>query len=197
MEAAYIAAFFGGLAVFFGTHYFTVIRRRDGTGIADRMHRGAYMGLYSLLTAVGFVAMAWGYGMMKPWIPIYTPPSWGRHVTMALMLPAMILIVAAYMRPIGFIKKAVKHPMLLAVKIWAFGHLFANGDLASIILFASFLLFGIVDRIAVKRRGDMGAASANPNVLGDLLSIAVGFALYLLLIYELHYILFGVDVLAA
>lgn len=197
MEAAYLAAFFGGLVVFFGTHFYTVFRKRDGTGFADRIPRGAYMGLYSLLTAVGFIAMAWGFGMIKPWIPIYTPPSWGRHVTMALMLPAMVLIVSAYMRPTGFIKKAAKHPMLLAVKLWAFGHLFANGDLASILLFGSFLLFGIVDRIAVKRRGDNGPVVVHPNVLGDLLSIAVGFAVYLLLIYELHYILFGVDVLAA
>ncbi len=197
MEVAYLAAFFGGLVVFFGTHYYTVFRKRDGTGLADRMPRGAYMGLYSLLSIAAFVAMVWGFGMIKPWMPIYTPPSWGRHVTMALMLPALVLIVAAYMRPIGFIAKAAKHPMLLATKLWAVGHLFANGDLASIVLFASFLLFGIVDRIAVKRRGDNGPVSAKPNVLGDLLSIAVGLALYLLFIYELHYILFGVDVLAA
>ena len=117
MEAAYLAVFFGGLIVFFGLHYYTTFRRRDGAGLADRMHRGAYMGLYSLLSIAGFVAMIWGYAMLKPgWYPLGAPPSWGRHVTMALMLPAMILIVAAYMRPVGFIKKAVKHPMLAAHK---------------------------------------------------------------------------------
>lgn len=197
MEAAYLAAFFGGLIVFFGLHYYTALRRRDGHAIADRLHRGLYMGLYSLLTGVGFVAMIWGYAMLKPgWVPLGAPPSWGRHVTMALMLPAMVLIVATYMPPVGFIKKAVKHPMLAAVKLWALGHLFANWDLASVILFGAFLVYGIVDRIAVKKRGDVGAASAKPNVLGDLLSIAVGLALYLLFIYEVHYMLIGVDVLA-
>lgn len=198
MEVAYLVAFFGGLVVFFGTHFYTVFRKRDGTGFADRIPRGAYMGLYSLLTAIGFIAMAWGYGETRGVLPnLAVPPPWTRHVTMALMLPAMILIVTAYMRPVGFIKKGVRHPMLLAVKIWALGHLFANWDVGSIVLFGSFLLFGIIDRVAVKRRGDNGAADANPNVLGDLLSIAVGIALYLLLIYELHYRLFGVDVLAA
>jgi uncharacterized membrane protein len=196
MEVAYEAAFFGGLAIFFGTHYFSMLRKRDGTGIADRIGRGPYMGLYSLITIVGFVLMAWGFAFLKPWIPIYTPPTWGRHVTMALMLPAIILIVATYMPPAGFIKKAAKHPMLLAVKIWAFAHLWSNGDLATIILFGSFLIYGVADRIAVKRRGDVGAAKVNANVLGDLLSIAVGIAVYLLLIYELHYMLFGVGVLA-
>ena len=110
--------------------------------------------------------------------------------------PAMVLIVATYMPPAGFIKKAAKHPMLLAVKIWALAHLIANWDLASVILFGSFLIYGVVDRIAVKRRGDVGAANIKPNVLGDLLSIAVGLALYLLFIYEVHYMLIGVDVLA-
>lgn len=196
MELLYMLAFFAGLLLFFGTHYYTAFRSRDENSLAVRLGRPAYMGLYSLLTLVGFVALVWGYGMLKPWIPLATPPYWTRHITMALMLPAMILIVAAYMRPAGFLKKAVKHPMLLAVKIWALAHLIANWDLASFILFGSFLIYGVVDRIAVKRRGDMGAATIKPNVLGDLLSIAVGLALYLLLIYELHYLLIGVDVLA-
>jgi len=197
MELWYMLAFFAGLLVFFGTHYYSAFRARDENSLAARMGRGPYMGLYSLLTLAGFVAMVWGYGMLKPWIPLAVPPTWTRHVTMALMLPAMILIVAAYMPPAGFLKKAVKHPMLLAVKIWALAHLIANWDLASVILFGSFLIYGVVDRISVKRRGDMGAANIKPNVLGDLLSIAIGLALYMLFIYELHYMLIGVDVLAA
>ena len=94
------------------------------------------------------------------------------------------------------IKKAVKHPMLTAVKIWALAHLLVNWDLGSLILFGSFLLFGVIDRIALKRRGDVGAAEATPNVLGDLIALAVGLALYGVLVYELHYILFGIDLYA-
>ena len=196
MELWYMLAFFAGLLVFFGTHFYSVFRPLDENSLAARIGPGPYKGLYSLLTGVGFVAMVWGYAMLKPWIPLAVPPYWTRHVTMLLMLPAMILIVAAYMPPGGFIKKGVKHPMLTAVKIWALAHLIANWDLASVILFGSFLVFGVVDRIAVKRRGDVGFANIKPNVLGDLLSIAVGLALYMLFIYELHYMLIGVDVLA-
>jgi uncharacterized membrane protein len=68
--------------------------------------------------------------------------------------------------------------------------------LGSLILFGSFLLFGVIDRIALKRRGDVGAAEATPNVLGDLIALAVGLALYGVLVYELHYILFGIDLYA-
>ncbi len=196
MELWYMLAFFAGLLVFFGTHFYSAFRSRDENSLAARIGPGPYKGLYSLLTGVGFVAMVWGYAMLKPWIPLAAPPFWTRHITMLLMLPAIILIVAAYMPPAGFIKKAVKHPMLTAVKLWALAHLIANWDLASIILFASFLIYGVVDRIALKRRGDVGFANIKPNVLGDLLSIAVGLALYLLFVYELHYMLIGVDVLS-
>jgi uncharacterized membrane protein len=196
MEALYFPAFFGGLIVFFGAHLFSAFRTRGEGDIALRMGRGPYMGLYSLITIAGFAAMVWGYAMLKGgWIQLGIPPDWTRHIAMALMLPAMILIVAAYMRPVGFIKKAVKHPMLAAVKLWALAHLMVNWDLPSVILFGSFLVFGVLDRIMVKRRGDMGAAAAHPNVLGDLLSIAIGIALYLLLVYQLHGDLFGANVL--
>ncbi|MEZ6028797.1 MAG: NnrU family protein [Hyphomonadaceae bacterium] len=196
MDVWYLPAFFGGLVLFFGSHLFTTFRSRTETGLAARTGRGPYMGLYSLVAGAGLAAMIWGYAYLKPgWFYLGTPPDWMRHVTMALMLPAVILIVATYMPPTGFIKKAVKHPMLTAVKLWALAHLLVNWDLASLILFGSFLVFGVVDRIAVKRRGDMGAAAATPNILGDLLSIAVGLALYLLLVYQLHGDLFGANVL--
>lgn len=194
MDIWYIVAFLGGLTLFLGTHFFSAFRNRTGDGLPDILGRGPYMAMYSVLTAAGFIALVWGYAMIKPWIYLADPPPWMKHITMALMLPAIILIVAAYV-PTGFIKKAVKHPMLTAVKLWALAHLLVNWDVGSLILFGSFLAFGVIDRIAVKKRGDVGAANATPNVLGDLIAIAVGLALYGLLVYQLHAILFGVSIL--
>lgn len=195
MDMAYVGAFLGGLLVFFGTHLFSAFRRRDGQGVVASLGAGPYKGLYSLLTMAGFIALVWGYATLKPWIQLADPPSFMRHVAMALMVPAIVLLVAAYV-PTGFIKKAVKHPMLTAVKIWALAHLLVNWDVGSLILFGSFLGFGVIDRIALKRRGDVGAAEATPNVAGDLIALAVGLALYGVLVYELHYILFGIDLYA-
>jgi uncharacterized membrane protein len=196
MDWAYLLAFLGGLVVFFVPHLFSAFRARDGEGLIDVIGRGPYMAIYSVISIGGFVAMIWGYAYIKPWIHLADPPSFMRHIAMALMLPAIVLIVAAYVRPTGFIRKAAKHPMLLAVKLWAFAHLLVNWDVGSLILFGAFLAFGVIDRIAVKRRGDQGAANAHANVLGDLISLAVGIALYGLLVYELHYILFGIDLMA-
>ena len=66
------------------------------------------------------------------------------------MLPAFIFLVAAYVP--GQIKAKLKHPFLVAIKTWALAHLIANGDLASIVLFGSFLAYAVYDRITLKRR---------------------------------------------
>jgi uncharacterized membrane protein len=190
----YLAVFVAGLAVFFAAHFYSAFRSRDESSLAHRMGRGRYMGIYSAVSVIGFIAMVWGYANLKPWIPVWTPPTWTRHIAMTLMLPAVILIVAAYV-PTGFIKKAVRHPMITAVGLWALAHLTANGDLASIILFGAFLTYAVVDRVAVTERGDVGAANAKPNVLGDLLALGLGGAIYAIIVFYLHYILFSVPVL--
>ena len=85
--------------------------------------------------------------------------------------------------------------MLAAVKIWAFAHLLANGDLASIILFGSFLAYAVVDRIAAKRRG-APVPVAGP-ARNDLVALAVGTVAYLAFGLYLHRVLIGVPVFGA
>lgn len=182
-----------GLVIFFGTHLFSAYRSREpGKDIRERMGQGPYMGLYSLVSAVGLALIVWGYGAARPAPVLYVPPSWFAHISMGLMLFAMVFLAAAYM-PTGHIKKAVKHPMLLAVKIWAFGHLLANGELNSVLLFGSFLAYGVLDRIAVKRRGDNGPGrDVAANVIGDVGALVVGLGAYAAIALWLHPILFGV-----
>ena len=111
------------------------------------------------------------------------------------MLPSLILLAASQL-PTGAIKKAVKHPMLVAVKLWAFGHLLANGELNSVILFGSFLAYAVIDRIAVKKRGDNGPArDAAASVMSDVGAVVIGGGLYVAILIWLHPILFGVAIM--
>lgn len=185
-----------GLVIFFGAHLFTTFRSREpGKDIKAKLGYGPYMGLYSLVSIAGFVLICWGFGATRDAGSLYMAPSWGRHVNLALMLPALILLVASQM-PAGVIKKAVKHPMLIAVKLWAFGHLLANGEVNSVILFASFLAYAVIDRIAVKKRGDNGPArEAASSVVSDIAAVIVGAGLYVVILIWLHPILFGVAVM--
>lgn len=187
-----------GLIIFFGAHLFSAFRSRaPGRDIREKLGYGPYMGLYTLVSAVGLGLFLWGFGAMRPAPILYTPPAGLAHLNLVLMLPALILLAAAY-TPTGRIRKAVKHPMLVAVKIWAFGHLLANGELNSVILFGSFLGYAVIDRIALKKRGDNGPAPDAPvSAMGDIAAVGIGVAAYLFLLFWFHPILTGMPALPA
>ena len=147
------------------------------------------------MSLVGLALMVWGFARYRAtgWIDVWHPPVAFKHITEALMLPAVILVVASYIR--GRIYTTLKHPMLAGVKLWAAAHLLANGDLGSIILFGSFLAWAVFDRISLKHRTDAGAP---PIPVGgrsnDLIAIAVGVVAYLALGFVFHPVVIGVAV---
>ena len=105
-------------------------------------------------------------------VVLYTPPAWMRHVTFLFMLPVFPLILAAYFP--GRIKAAMKHPMLAAVKFWAFAHLLSNGSLADVLLFGGFLAWAVLDRISLKRRPPQRIATAPARPFNDVLAVVRG-----------------------
>lgn len=187
-----------GLVIFLGIHSVRIAKPDFRADFIARRGEGAWKGLYTVVSIVGFVILVWGYGMARQTAPIlYTPPAWMSHITLLLMIPAMIFLVAAYV-PAGKIKAALKHPMLVAVKIWALAHLLANGDLASLILFVSFLAWAVADRISEKRRlraGETRLPVAGP-AKNDAIAVGAGLVLYVLFVWQLHLWLIGVAPIA-
>jgi uncharacterized membrane protein len=187
-----LAIMIAGLAVFFGVHVVTTMRKQRAAVIA-RLGEGPYKIVYSVLSAIGIVLIAWGFARYRAtgWIDVWYPPAWTRHIVVTLMWPASICLVAAYIP--GDIKRVLKHPMLVGIKLWAFAHLIANGDLGSIILFGSFLAWAVFDRITLKRRADAGGP---PIPLGgrrnDLIALAVGTIVFLVLGLVFHPLVIGV-----
>jgi uncharacterized membrane protein len=183
-----------GLVVFLGAHVF-VTRREARAALVGRVGEWPYKGLFSLVSLAGLVLIVWGYAQYRAtgYVQVWTPPTWMRHVTVALVWPAIILVTAAYIP--GNIKRTLKHPMLAGVKLWAFAHLLSNGDLGSIILFGAILAWAVYDRISLKRRTDAGAP---PIPVGgwrnDALAVVVGTILYLALGFVFHPLVIGVPV---
>ncbi len=185
-----------GLVVFLGAHTFVSMRgRRDA--LISRLGRGPYLGLFSLVSVVGLLLIGYGFARYRAEgvIPLWYPPAWTRHIVVALMWPASIAIVAAYIP--GDIKRVLKHPFLVGVKIWAFAHLCANGDLGGIILFGSVLAWAVYDRISLKRRSDAGAPLIPiGGRRNDVIAIVVGTVLYLALGFLFHPFVIGVPAFA-
>jgi uncharacterized membrane protein len=181
-----------GLVIFLGGHTFTTLRAQRAA-LIERTGEGSYKGLYSLVALLGFVLIIHGFGAYRAagYIQLWNPPTFLRHLVLLLMWPAMVALFAAYSP--GIIKAKLKHPMLVAVKIWALAHLLANGDLGSILLFGSFLAWAVYDRIAVKRRGTPVLPSDTPFGRGDIIALGAGTVAYLALIW-LHPLLIGVPV---
>jgi uncharacterized membrane protein len=183
-----------GLVLFLGVHALPAQRELRARLIASA-GEGGYKTGYALASLLGLVLIVWGFAHYRAtgWIDVWYPPKAFKHITVALMLPAVILVVAAYIR--GRIYTAVKHPMLAGVKLWAAAHLLANGDVGSIILFGSFLGWAVFDRISLKRRADAGAP---PIPVGgpanDLIAVAVGLVAYLALAFAFHPVVIGVPV---
>jgi uncharacterized membrane protein len=192
-----------GLVLFLGVHTLTTQRRLRGNLVAA-MGEGGYKIGYGLVSAAGLALIVWGFahyraaGMIDVWeglVPAQVLVGL-KHITVALMLPAVILVVAAYLR--GRIYATLKHPMLAGVKLWAFGHLLANGDLGSIILFGSFLGWAVYDRISLKTREDAGGPPIPVGgVTNDLIAVVVGIIAYLALAFAFHPVVIGVPVMGS
>ncbi len=184
-----------GLVLFLGVHALTT-QRDLRARLIKKMGESGYKVAYALVSLAGLVLIVWGFGHYRAaglW-PVWSPPRALKHLNTALMLPAVILVVAAYLR--GRIYTAVKHPMLAGVKLWAFGHLLANGDLGGIILFGSFLAWAVFDRISLKRRADAGGPPIPVGGVGnDLIAVVVGIVVYLALAFAFHPVVIGVPVI--
>jgi uncharacterized membrane protein len=186
-----------GLVLFFGLHTLTTQRDLRARFI-NAMGEGGYKIAYSLLSAVGLALIIWGFAHYRAtgWINVWYPPTFLKHIAIALMLPAVILVVASYIR--GRIYTTLKHPMLAGIKLWAAAHLLANGDLGSIILFGSFLAWAVFDRISLKHRADAGAPPIPVGGPGnDAIAVAVGVVAYVALAFAFHPVVIGVPVFGA
>src|SRR5262249_59804372 len=116
-------------------------------------------------------------GLGRGYPSLWATPRCPVHLVFLVPGPGMMLLVASSVP--SRIRSAVGHPMLTAIMLWALGHLLANGDLASVLLFGSFLAYAVYDRIAVARRLSPGPLGRAPGgSVGDAIAIGLGLVLY-------------------
>src|SRR6266404_4553997 len=136
-----------GLVLFLGVHSVAIFAPALRAGTIHALGEGAWKGMYALVSLAGFVLLCYGFGLARQ-VPVilYSPPAWLRHVALILMLAVFPLVLAAYLP--GRIKTGAKHPMLAAVKLWAFAHLLAYGIVAGVLLFGGFGVRACAHRIS-------------------------------------------------
>ena len=174
-----------GLIVFLGVHSVSIVAPAWRDAQVARRGEGPWKGVYSLLAGAGLALIVVGYGIARQSpVVLYTPPTGLRHLALLLMLPVFPLLIAPYLP--GRIKAAAKHPMLVAVKLWALAHLLANGTLADVLLFGGFLAWAVGDRISLKRRPVRAVPHAPARVINDAIVVIAGLAIYALFVLWAH-----------
>lgn len=182
-----------GLVLFLANHLFVTRREARAAAIA-RLGKPVYFALFGVISLVALALIVWGYASYRAheWVDIWQPPVFMRHITVLLMLFAVIFTTATFIP--SHIKARLKYPMLAAVKTWALAHLLSNGDLGSILLFASFLAWAVIARISLKRRADTVLPVAPSGYTNDVIVVLVGVVVYLAIGYAFHPAVIGVPV---
>jgi uncharacterized membrane protein len=185
-----------GLVIFLAVHSISIVNDDWRNHMVQRLGTWTWKGLYGVIALIGLVLIVRGYGLARvdPLI-LYTPPPALRLAAVILLLPVFPLLFATYLP--GRISTATRHPMLVATKLWATAHLLANGTLADVLLFGSFLAWAVVDRISLRHRSPRPVPGVPPTRFNDVLATVLGLALYAAFVLWLHQRLIGVPVLAA
>jgi uncharacterized membrane protein len=180
-----------GLVLFLGIHSMPIFALSARDRFVQALGRNGWRGVHSLFSLAGLLLIIIGYGQarMAP-VVLYTPPLWMHHVVFLLMLPVFPLMFAAYLP--CWTKVGLKHPMLVAIKTWAFAHLLVNGNLADVLLFGGFLAWAVADRISLKRRDPEPHINTVPKIMYDVLAWVLGLGLYAATLLWLHRMLIGV-----
>lgn len=183
-----------GIVLFLGLHLIRVVAPGLRTSLIASLGEGGWKIAYSIASIIALIVLIYGFGQARDMTPIWSPPFWMSHITILLMLFAMICLIASLL-PAGHIAVRTKHPMVLSVKIWALAHLLSNGDGAAILLFAAFLAWGVILRISLKRRERAGEITLRPFVSAkyDLYAVVIGVIVWTLIIWKLHAWIIGVS----
>jgi len=171
-----INALVAAMALFVGGHFLLSSKAIRDPAVT-RLTNTGFQGLYSLVVGAALIWIIFAY-REAPYIEVWTPPVVFRWITVALMLPASLFLVAgvtapnptmmggerllaqAVENPASGIQTVTRHPFLWATGLWAITHLLVNGDAASIILMTgiAILSFGGMHHIDRRRESTLGAA---------------------------------------
>jgi uncharacterized membrane protein len=182
-----------GLVVFLGVHSIRIVADEWRSRSIEQFGKGLWKGLYSAISLLGFALIVWGYGVARQQpIQLWSPPAGMPHLAALLTWLAFVLLAATYI-PLNHFKARWHHPMLLATKLWALAHLLANGTLAGVVLFGSFLVWAIVMFANARRRDRRDGVLYEHGLLGrTLTSVLVGTLAWAIFAFSLHGLLMGI-----
>lgn len=158
------------------THFMPTLFAGVKRSLVARLGENPYKGVFTLLTVLSIYLVVSGWKAAVP-ESLYLPPAWGRHLTALLMLFAFILFLAPY--PPNNVRRALRHPQLTGVFLWGLGHLLANGEKRSVVLFGGLAAWALIEVILINRRDGAWVRPAPAPRKNDVLLTAGGIVAYI------------------
>jgi uncharacterized membrane protein len=217
--------FTGVFALFFVTHSVPV-RPAMKSRIVDAIGPSGFSISYSILSIGMLSLLIWSAGR-APFVELWPQMGWQRHVVHLGMLAVCLILAFSIARPNPFsfggarnhafdptrpgIVRLTRHPILIAMSIWAALHILPNGNLAHVILFGVLGAFALAGRTLINRRKrrDMGPDAwdtlnatvaksscfhAPQSLTGVVIRLAAGVLTFIVLLL-LHPVVIGVSVI--
>lgn len=183
-----------GLVLFLGAHSVRIVADGWRTSVIASVGERRWKGGYSLVSIAGFVLIVVGFGLARrsPQVLWGEPAQGLKHLAALLVLVAFVLIAAAYV-PRNQVKARIHHPMAAGVAFWGLGHLLANNTAADLVLFASFLVWGLVDFwFSWQRDAAAGTVYPRGTAAGTVIALVAGVIAWAVFAFWLHGVLIGV-----
>jgi uncharacterized membrane protein len=152
--------------------------------LVERLGEGRFLGIYIATSVTGMVCIIAGM-VIAPFVPVWTPPPWGAQAALVLVAVGFVLM-AALLLPTN-LRRLTRHPMLWGMAAWAAGHLLANGDLASMILFGGFGGYALISIRSLTRRGVQKTTTKYPP-WRDAIALAAALGVYALAVWAHPYV---------
>ena len=176
-----------GIVIFFSIHCVPIIPSLRNN-LSSFLGDNGYKAFYSLLAFAGLGLIVYGFSIANSY-PLWKPFPYSHAIAVWVMPFSFILLTASSMKT--NIKRYVRHPMLTGVLIWSLTHLIANGDVRSLLLFASFGLYSLVDMLFTKKNIPEDSTETYP-VQKDITVIVIGLIVYGIGLY-IHTFITGVS----
>ena len=174
-----------GLTLWVVIHLFPCVCKNLRTTIIEKIGLMPYKGIFALTILTSVVLIVLGWQSITP-EDIYYPATWGRHITFILVLLTFILFFAAKRKT--NIKRFLRHPQLTGLVFWSIGHLFANGDNRSVILFTTLGIWAILEMIMISKREGVWQKPETVPMMSDVITVIGGSVLYAVLMFAHPYL---------
>lgn len=182
-----------GVVLWSGIHFIPSLAQGMRVLLIERLGDTPYKIAFTLGIVLSIVLMVVGWRSTDP-IGVYSPPTWGAPLGSFLVLIAFILFGAAHGKT--NVKRFIRHPQLAGLVIWAVGHLLANGDSRSILLFGVLGLWALIEMQLINSREGAWTRPDPTPLVGEIRPIVTGLVIFAVFLFA-HLYLFGVSPIPA